>query len=159
MPSSSGWSTAPATRARGREDGKPYITWITDLARKRNATLVWIDSSSDVIQRHQLAARARSVTTFDYFGHSNRHCFMLDYGNDDHGRLHRLAARERPRRINGSIFDRNAYCKSWGCHTGESMSKVWRRKLGVPLEGAIGKTDYTVVGHGQMPAIVGRWVR
>ena len=39
------------------------------------------------------------------------------------------------------------------------MSKIWKRKLGVSLEGAVGKTDYVVVGQGQMPAIIGRWSR
>jgi hypothetical protein len=69
-----------------------------------------------------------------------------------------LHERDLPR-IKASIFDRNAYCKSWGCHTGESMSSVWKRSLGVALEGAKGPTSYTEVGHGVMPIVKGRWVR
>ena len=148
----------PGYRTRGRDDGKPYTKWISDLARKRNVTLVWYDSGEGLIRALNSRPR-RSIITFDYFGHSNRHCFLLDYGNfimaastawlheNDLGRIHR------------SIFDRNAYCKSWGCHTGESMSKVWSKRLHVRLEGAVGKTDYSVVGHGYMPKLIGRWSR
>jgi hypothetical protein len=148
----------PGYRARGAEDGKPYLSWIAELAAKRGASLVWLDSGNDLI--NALNSRpARSIITFDYFGHSNRHCFMLDYGSIIMAACTAWLHERDLGRIRGNVFDRNAYCKSWGCHTGESMSKVWRRQLGVPLEGAIGKTDYVVVGHGQLPAIVGRWSR
>jgi hypothetical protein len=148
----------PGYRTRGNEDGKPYLSWITDLARDRGASLVWVDSGNDLI--NALNSRPhRSIISFDYFGHSNRHCFMLDYGNFIMAASTAWLHERDLGRLSSAIFDRNAYCKSWGCHTGESMSKVWRRQLGVPLEGAVGKTDYVVVGHGQLPAIVGRWAR
>lgn len=147
----------PGYQERGQEDRQPYTTFITDLARKRNVSLIWIDSTSSLIST--LNGRpSGSVQTFDYFGHSNRNCFMLDYGG------HIMAActawlheRDLPK-IRSSIFARNAYCKSWGCHTADSMSKVWKSTYGLPLEGAVGKTDYTVVGKGQLPLGEG-WVR
>ena len=84
---------------------------------------------------------------------------MFDYGNDiiaaSTAWLHE---RDLPR-IKSSIFASNAYCKSWGCHTGESMSAVWKRATGYSLEGARGPTTYTVVGQGKMPAVKGSWVR
>jgi hypothetical protein len=145
-------------QTRGREDGKPYTTWITEQAAKRNTSLVWVNTSGDLIRAINSRPRG-SVQTFDFFGHSNRHAFMLDYGNEvmavSSAWLHE---RDLPR-IKASVFARNAHCKSWGCHTGESMSQVWRRTLGVPLEGARGKTLYTVVGQGQMPIVVGSWNR
>ncbi|MCW1884543.1 hypothetical protein OKA04_07350 [Luteolibacter flavescens] len=147
----------PGYQDRGKEDGKPYTTWISDLARKRSVSLVWIESGQELIS--SLNGRPRgAVQTFDYFGHSNRHCFMLDYGS------HIMAActawlHERDLgKIRGSIFAKDAYCKSWGCHTGESMSKVWKSATGVKMEGARGKTDYTVVGQGLLPIGEG-WVR
>ena len=142
---------------RGKEDGKPYTTWIADLARKRNATLIWIDSTAGLIS--SLNSRPRgTVQTFDYFGHSNRHCFMLDYGSDIMAACTVwLHERDLPK-LRCSIFAKNAYCKSWGCHTAESMSKVWKSATGHKLEGAMGKTDYTVVGQGKMPVGEG-WVR
>jgi len=144
--------------ARGLEDGKPYITWITGQATKRNVELIWINTTGELIQAINSRPRG-SIKTFDFFGHSNRHAFMLDYGSEIMAvSTSWLHERDLPR-IRASVFSRNAHCKSWGCHTGESMSQVWRKTLGMPLEGARGKTLYTVVGQGQMPIVVGSWTR
>ena len=148
----------PGYQARGREDGKPYTSWIAEQAAKRRVTLLWFNSSGNFLQ--QLNSRPRgSVKTFDFFGHSNRYAFMFDYGSDimavSTAWLHE---RDLPR-IKAAIFDRNAYCKSWGCHTGESMSKVWKNATGIALEGARGPTTYTVVGQGLMPVVKGSWAR
>jgi hypothetical protein len=148
----------PGYQTRGREDGKPYTTWIAEQAAKRRATLVWFSSTQGFIQA--LNSRPRgSVQSFDFFGHSNKYAFMFDYGNDIMAASTAwLHERDVPR-IKSSVFDRNAYCKSWGCHTGESMSAVWKRSLGVALEGARGPTSYVVVGQGKLPVVKGSWVR
>ena len=148
----------PGYQTRGREDGKPYTSWIAEQAAKRRANLVWINSSGGLIQAINSRPRA-SIESFDYFGHSNRHAFMLDYGNDimavSTAWLHE---RDLPR-IKSSVFSKSAYCKSWGCHTGESMSKVWKSSVGIALEGARGPTLYNDVGHGRLPVVRGSWVR
>ncbi len=146
----------PSYQSRGREDGKPYTTWIVELAAKRKVTLVWFDSSGKFIQAINARPRA-SIDSFDFFGHSNRYAFMFDYGN----RIMAVSTdwlheRDLPR-LKSSVFARKAFCKSWGCHTGESMSAVWKRALGVPLIGACGATSYTKVGHGILPVTRGRW--
>lgn len=148
----------PGYESRGREDGKPYTTWIAEQAAKRRATLIWFNGTQNFIQT--LNSRPRgSIQTFDYFGHSNKYCFMFDYGNDIMAASTAwLHEREIPR-IKASIFNRNAYCKSWGCHTGESMSAVWKSSLGIALEGARGPTSYVVVGQGKLPVVKGAWVR
>jgi len=148
----------PGYVTRGREDGKPYVQWITKLASDRRATLIWFDSTHSFIQAMNSRPR-RSIKTFDFFGHSNKYAFMFDYGNDIMAASTAwLHERDLPR-LKSSVFDRNAYCKSWGCYTGESMSAVWRRHLGLPLEGARGPTSYVMVGRGEMPAVRGSWVR
>lgn len=145
-------------KARGKEDGKPYTTWIAEQAAKRKVTLIWFHGTGNFIST--LNSRPRgSVHTFDFFGHSNRHAFMFDYGCDIMAASTSwLHERDLPR-IKASIFDRNAYCKSWGCHTGESMSKVWKSATGIALEGAKGPTVYNDVGQGRMPFVRGSWVR
>lgn len=143
---------------RAAEDGKPYIKWIGMQASKRNVKLVWVSSGSaaiNAINRH----RAKSVITFDFFGHSNKHCFLLDYSAQIMGSSKAWIHEKDLTRVNRSIFSRNAQCQSWGCHTGESMSAYWKRATGHPMVGAKGKTNYETVGQGQMPAINGRWVR
>ncbi|MCU0794536.1 MAG: hypothetical protein MUF31_01230 [Akkermansiaceae bacterium] len=148
----------PGYRTRASEDGQPYTNWIADLARKRAVTLRWTDSGNDLINAINSRPRG-AIQTFDYFGHSNKHCFMLDYGNDIMAASTAWLHENEISRINRAVFASNAYCKSWGCHTGESMSKIWKSKLGVALEGAVGPTDYRVVGQGLMPVVKGRWAR
>lgn len=148
----------PGYQTRAREDGQPYTSWIAEQAAKRRASLIWFNGSGDFIQK--LNSRPRgSVETFDFFGHSNRFAFMFDYSNDILGvSTAWLHERDLPR-IKSSIFSRTAYCKSWGCHTGESMSKVWKNATGVTLEGASGPTSYIPVGQGILPVVHGRWIR
>ena len=141
---------------RSRDDGKPYTTWITEQATKRNAKLIWINTNSQALS----AMNSRSdIITFDFFGHSNRFCFMLDYGSDVMAVSQCWIHENDLGKIRRSIFNKNALCQSWGCHTGESMSAVWKRKLGVPLIGAKGKTDYAQLSFGRMPSVSGKWVR
>jgi hypothetical protein len=148
----------PGYEARGREDGKPYTTWIAEQASKRRVTLVWVSSGGDLIRSINSRPRG-SVQTFDYFGHSNRYAFMLDYGSDIMAVSTEWLHERDLSRIKSSVFTKDAYCKSWGCHTGESMSKVWKGSIGIPLEGARGPTTYTVVGQGKLPVVNGSWVR
>jgi hypothetical protein len=148
----------PGYQARGREDGKPYTTWIAEQASKRRATLIWISSGGDLIRAINSRPRG-SVQSFDFFGHSNKYAFMLDYGNDIMAVSTATLHENDLSRIKSSVFAKNAYCKSWGCHTGESMSNFWKSAIGIPLEGAKGPTVYNNVGQGSMPFVRGSWVR
>ncbi|GAA5497150.1 hypothetical protein Rhal01_03340 [Rubritalea halochordaticola] len=141
---------------RGREDGKPYTTWITEQAAKRNARLVWINSGNDFISKFNRLP-ARSVATFDFFGHSNKHCFLLDYSSQILGASAAWLHESQLRSLSGRPLAKGAICKSWGCHTAESMSKYWKSATGVPLIGAVGKTDYATLTHGKLPSVSGRW--
>lgn len=148
----------PAYQSRGREDGKPYTTWITELASERRATLIWFNDSGSFIRAMNSRPKG-SIQTFDFFGHSNRHAFMFEYGSDIMAASTAwLHERDLPK-LKSSVFAHNAYCKSWGCHTGESMSAVWKSALGIPLEGATGATTYTVISQGKLPVSRGSWRR
>lgn len=148
----------PGYVARGREDGKPYTTWISQQAAKRRVNLVWVSSGGEAISainRHP----GSSVVTFDFFGHSNKHCFLLDYSAEIMGASKAWIHERDLARIRGRVFARNAQCQSWGCHTGESMSAYWKRATGQAMLGARGKTNYEPVGHGRMPSLSGSWTR
>ncbi len=148
----------PGYLNRGREDHQPYTTWLSQVAAQRRASLIWVDGGPELINAINNRPRG-SIETFDYFGHSNRFCFMLDYGNHIMAACTAWLHESDASKIHSSVFARHAYCKSWGCHTGESMSQKWKSATGVALEGANGKTDYTVVSKGQLPAVDGGWVR
>jgi hypothetical protein len=148
----------PGYVARGREDGKPYTQWIAMQAAKRNATLIWFNSTEDYIRKIN-ARPKRSVETYDFFGHSNKYAFMFDYGSEIMAASTAWLHERDISRLDRAIFTKDAYCKSWGCHTGASMSDVWERHLKTPLIGAKGKTLYTMVGRGELPVGYGGWTR
>lgn len=141
---------------RGQEDGKPYTTWITEQAQKRGARLVWISSGDDFIAKFNRLP-ARSVNTFDYLGHSNKYCFLLDYSSQVLGASAAWLHENQIPSMSSRPFAKRAICKSWGCHTAESMSAKWKAALRVPLIGAHGKTDYATLSQGRMPSVSGRW--
>ena len=141
---------------RGQEDKKPYLRWIEEQALKRQVKLVWFSTSDQAINALN---SLNQITTFDYFGHSNRYCFMLDYGSDVMAVSQVWLHQNDLQRIRRRIFSPNAFAQSWGCHTGESMSAAWRQRFGFPLVGAKGKTDYSVLSQGELPTVTGKWIR
>jgi len=68
---------------------------------------------------------------------------MFDYSNAVYGCSSAWLHEKDLSQIHRGIFTRDCFCKSWGCHTGESMSRAWRRATGVAMIGADGKTDYS----------------
>jgi hypothetical protein len=111
---------------------------------KYGVNLVWFDQGQEVIDYlNQGKPRDRvKIANFEFYGHSNRACFMFDYSNEiDSGSKSWLHENELSR-IHRGLFTRDAFIKSWGCHSGESMTKKWRRATGKKMIGAIGKTDY-----------------
>jgi hypothetical protein len=98
------------------------------------------------------------IETFDYFGHSNRACFMLDYSNEI-GSASKvwLHENELATKLHHGIFTRDALVQSWGCYTAESMSKMWYKATGAKMIGAVGKVQYMT---NELPVLVsatGRW--
>ena len=143
--------------ARAREDGKPYTSWINEQATKRGAKLIGVEGGPSVIRAIN-SRPDRSITTFDFFGHSNKHCFLLDYSSEIIGACTAWLHEKDLYKIKASVFSPKAICKSWGCHSGESMNAYWRDAIGREIIGARGKTDYTALSKGKMPSISGRWV-
>lgn len=147
----------PGYTTRASEDGKPYTQWIQEQASKRGAKLKWISSGQGVINTIN-SQPAYSIKSFDFFGHSNKYCMLLDYSNQMIGASKAWIHEKDLYKLRSQAFSGRAVCKSYGCHSGESMSKHWRLATGVPLIGADGKTDYTVLADGIMPVVVGKWV-
>ena len=153
----------PSYERRLRQNEGPLTSWISDIAPKHNVRLVWFSSPETVIN-YLNAGQPRGqvkIATLDWFLHSNKAAFMFDYSNEIDSASKSWLHEDELGRINRGIFARNAVVKSWGCHTGESMSKKWKRATGVPMIGAVGKTDYAVMYRNNwLPALSsGRWVR
>lgn len=149
---------------RGVEDGRrmneprPYVEWIKKQAAKRNASLIWVSTGGQAISAINRQPSG-SIVSFDFFGHSNKNCFLLDYSAEIIGSSKAWIHENELGRLSRRVFAPNAHCQSWGCHTGESMSAYWKAATGQYLLGAKGKTNYEVVGQGKLPSVSGSWVR
>src|SRR5881296_896317 len=145
---------------RGKQEHQDLIALIDTVRERFNRSLVWFNAGSDVIDylnkgqpRNQV-----KVAGFEYFGHSNRACFMFDYSNVIDSACKSWLHDSELTKINRRAFARHAYIKSWGCHTGEEMSKKWYAATGTRMIGAIGKTQFMME---ELPILIsegGRWV-
>jgi hypothetical protein len=131
------------------------VNLLAQLQQKANALgarLVFFNNQDELIAylNRGFDRDKVKIADFDYFGHSNKACFLFDYSNDiDTMSIAWLHVKDL-RRIDGDIFARDAYCKSWGCHCGEMYSKWWKSRFDVPMIGAVGKTDFA---HGGLPEL------
>lgn len=150
---------------RSREDGTDHVRTIQQRSGQLKVRLVWYDDAAQVISYINKGMNRRKVkiVTFDFFGHSNKYCFLLDYSNEVLGASRCYLHQQDLGRIRRGAFGREARVASYGCHTGESMSAAWKRATGTRMRGAIGKTDYSGIlsSGGSLPVISsehGRWV-
>jgi len=156
----------PGYLSRSIEDGRPLLSYIESVRDKYSVNLIYFDTTAQLLNyiNHGMNRQEIKIVNFEFFGHSNRACFMFDYSNKiANGSKAWLHENDLKGAIARGIFDRRAYIKSWGCHTAESMSKKWKWATGRPMWGAIGKVDYSN-GHlrGWVPALSnsdGRWAR
>lgn len=129
---------------RSQEDQRDLISLVESVRDAYRVRLIWFNAGDQVINyinNGQNRSRLK-ISSFEYFGHSNKFCFMFDYSNLIYGASKSYLHQNQLRKIHSRAFANDAFCKSWGCHTGESMSAVWRQATGVPMIGARGKTTY-----------------
>jgi len=145
---------------RAKQEHQDLISLIDTVRDKFNLNLVWFNPGHEVINylnngqpRDQV-----KIIGFEYFGHSNRACFMFDYSNNIDSACKSWLHDSDLTKINRRAFARHAYVKSWGCHTGEEMSKKWYAATATHMIGAIGKTQFMME---ELPILVsegGKWV-
>lgn len=150
----------PGYETRAREDGKPYVQWINDLASKYKVNIKWVKSADEAISTLNAVPRVRGekVESFYYFGHSNAYAFMLDYGNEIMAVSMQWIHETDLEKIKPGIFQSDAECWSYGCYTGMSMSYWWNKLIGIPLWGNTKSTYYAPVSNGYLPEGGGKWV-
>lgn len=155
-------------RRGSRQEKRDLLPDIRSVQQKYNTNLVFFSSQKELLDYLNGGTPNRprdrfKIANLEYFGHSNRACFMFDYSNEvDSGSKVWLHETEL-NRINRGIFAPKAFIKSWGCHTGESMSALWRKATGQRMIGAIGTTDYSGSDdpgwHPKLGNSNGRWVQ
>src|SRR5207244_6687025 len=96
---------------RAPQEHQDLIAFIESVRDKFNLNLVWFRNGDEVInylnkgkdRKHQ------KVAGFEYFGHSNRACFMFDYSSNVDSASKSFLHESQLRQITGWIFARNAY--------------------------------------------------
>jgi len=151
----------PAYLARARQEKNDLISHIESVRDAFHVKLIFFEKADEVINYLNYGQNRDQVkiADFEFFGHSNKACWMFDYSSnldsaskcwlheDDLAKLHR------------GLFTRDAFVKSWSCHTGESMSRKWKSATGVAMIGAIGKTQYMTDELPILSSENGRWVK
>ncbi len=147
------------TRRANRMNEPAIISNITSVRDKYGVNLVWFDEGSQVIGylNGGLPRNQVKIANFEFFGHSNSKCFMFDYSNQIDSASKAWLHEDELKGIRRGIFTKDAFVKSWGCHTGESFSSAWKKATGKKMIGAIGKTDYSHISTTRQISVDGRW--
>jgi len=137
----------PGYGTRGEDDNQDYFKIIEERGQKHDLVPVYFDNKNQLFQllKRDGSPERPKIARLEYYGHSNKKCWMFDYSNRvDGGALEPLVIHvDDLENISGTSFTPNAACVSYGCHSGEEFSQRWRMVVGRPMVGAIGKTDYS----------------
>jgi len=134
----------PSYETRSKQEGQNLVANISTLANGLGVKLKFFSRSQQVID-YLNAGRPRGqvkIADLEYFGHSNKACFMFDYSNRIDSASKVWIHEDELNRLAPDIFAKDAFIKSWGCHTGESMSQKFRRATGMKMWGATGRSQY-----------------
>ena len=143
------------------QEKQNLLPLIQSVAQKFNVKLIYFKKGQEVVDylnKGQIRTQVK-IADFEYFGHSNKACFLFDYSNEVDSASKVWLHETELVKINAGIFTRDAFAKSWGCHTGESMSRKWADATGVRMWGAVGRTMYLMEDLPQLSTANGRWVR
>jgi hypothetical protein len=151
----------PAYVTRAKQENNDLLGLIASVRDAYGVKLIWFDKTDEVISYLNSGQDRRKVkiANLEFFGHSNKACWMFDYSNTIDSASKVWLHQDDLNKIRRGIFSRDAFIKSWGCHTGESMSQRWKSATGMPMIGAIGKTQYMDEQLPILSSTNGRWTR
>lgn len=151
----------PSYLTRGRQDQENHLSKIDSIRNTFGVRLIYFDSTAQLmnyLNNGQPRSRVK-IASLEYFGHSNKACFMFDYSNMIDSASKVWLHENELGKFKRGIFTRDAFVKSWGCHTGESMSRKFAAATGVKMIGAVGKTQYMTEELPILSSVGGRWTR
>ncbi len=151
----------PAYVVRAKQDNNDIIGHIESVRDAFHLKLVFFDKAQQVLD-YLNSGQPRDqvkICDFEYFGHSNKACFMFDYSNNLDSASKCWLHEDDLKQLHRGLFTRDAFVKSWSCHTGESMSQKFHSATGVAMIGAIGKTQYMTDELPILSTPGGRWAK
>ena len=151
----------PAYLNRGKQDSADLIGNINSVRDAYNVKLIYFDKADEVINylNNGQDRAVKKIADFEFFGHSNKKCWMFDYSNNIDSASKVWLHEDDLAKLRRGLFARDAFVKSWSCHTGESMSGRWKSVTGTAMIGAIGKTQYMTDELPILSSPDGRWTR
>lgn len=151
----------PSYLRRSGEEGRNLIELVDSVRDAYRVKRIYFSEAQQLVD-YLNKGRDRKrfkIGDFEYFGHSNKACWMFDYSNFIDSASKVWLHEDDLHKLSRGIFEEDAYARSWGCHTGESMSRHFQQATGVALWGAVGKTQYRT---DQLPMLSdrrGRWTK
>jgi hypothetical protein len=151
----------PAYVARAKQENNDLISHIQSVRDTFHVKLVFFDKTEEVINYLNYGQDRNTVkiANFEFFGHSNRACWMFDYSSNLDSASKCWLHEDDLKQIRRGLFTRDAFVKSWSCHTGESMNRKWKSATGTPMIAAVGKTQYMTDELPILSSDNGRWVK
>jgi hypothetical protein len=151
----------PAYLVRAKQENNDIIAHIESVRDAFHAKLIFFDKAQQVID-YLNSGQPRDqvkICDFEYFGHSNKACFMFDYSNNLDSASKCWLHEDDLKQLHRGLFSKDAFVKSWSCHTGESMNQKFRSATGTVMIGAIGKTQYMTDELPILSTPGGRWTK
>lgn len=149
----------PAYVRRAPQEGKELLPIIESVRDAYRVKLVYFSTTPELIA-YLNEGRNRSkhpISNLEYFGHSNKACWMFDYSNFIDSASKVWLHEKELHWLRPGIFTADAFAKSWGCHSGESMIGHFRKATGVRMWGVTGKTQYQTDELPKPATSKGRW--
>jgi hypothetical protein len=150
----------PSYETRSQQEGKSLTDDIAARGRALGVHLRFFRNAQAIFD-YLNAGRPREqvkIAGLEYFGHSNKACWMFDYSNQVDSASKVWIHEDDLEQLQPGVFAKDAYIKSWGCHTGESMSQKFRHATGAKMWGAVGRTQYNT---NELPSLAqpesGKW--
>ena len=149
-----------AYEKRSKQEGRDIVAMIESVRDAEHVNLVWFTKQSELIDYLNYGQDRNQVKIGDleYFGHSNKACWLFDYSCEIDSASKCWLHDSELGQIKRTDFAHGAFCKSWGCHTGEEMSAYWHSATGTRMWGAIGRTDYSNDDQVVLSTPGGHWV-
>ncbi len=141
-------------RTRGQQDNQDFLSDITSVRDTYGIKLKFFEHTQEVFD-YLNSGKPRDrvkIADFEYFGHSNKACWLFDYSNNIDSASKVWLHEDDLTKIHRGIFTKDAFVKSWGCHTAESMSQKFRSATGIKMWGAVGRTQYNT---DELPTLAG----
>src|SRR4051812_11556644 len=151
----------PAYEARGKQEKNDLVGHIESVRDAFKIKLIFFNKAEEVINYLNYGQNRDQVkiADFEFFGHSNRACWMFDYSNNLDSASKCWLHEDDLKQLRRGLFTKDAFVKSWSCHTGEEMSKKWKSATGIAMIGAIGKTQYMTDELPILSSENGKWVK